>query len=61
MMLVKFHYAWLPTLVKTWRPQGSKALIWLQKYQTQDCEKSCTSLVFFSKEIKNNLKNVYKK
>lgn len=50
-MIVKFHYAWFPIIVKTWRPRGTKALIWLQKYQTQDGEKSITSLGFFSYEF----------
>ena len=50
-MIVKFHYAWLPIIVRTWRPKGSKALIWLQKYQTQDGVKSCTKLGYFSYEF----------
>ena len=25
-------YAWLPKYVNTWRPQGTKAIIWLQSY-----------------------------
>ena len=50
-MAIKWKYAWFPMIVKTWRPRGSKALIWMQKYRIQNGERSCNYLGFFSKEI----------
>lgn len=50
-MEVNFKFAWFPIIVKTWRPRGTKALIWLQKYSIQNGEKSCNYLGLFSKEL----------
>ena len=44
-------FAWLPIIVKTWRPRGTKAIIWLQRYQVQKGVKCCTKLGFFSHEF----------
>ena len=52
MMKVKFKYAWLPMVVKTWRPRETKALIWLQKYRISNGEKSINYLGFLSVEFK---------
>lgn len=32
---VKTKFAWLPVIVDTWRPSGSRALVWLQTYNVK--------------------------
>ena len=45
------HFAWLPKYVKTWRPQGTTAIIWLQKYYQNREGNYCNHLGFFSYEF----------
>lgn len=46
------HFAWLPMIVHTWRPRGTTALIWLQKYKiTPDGKKWISYLGRFSHEF----------
>lgn len=44
-------FALFPKLVNTWRPKGTKALIWLQTYYTNDQGNYCIKLGFFSIEF----------
>lgn len=45
-------YAWIPVIVKTWRPRGTKAIIWLQSYYKNSMGTSyCLRLGLFSYEF----------
>ena len=44
-------YAWLPKYIKTWRPKGTKAIIWMQKYYVNGNSEYCKHLGFFSYEF----------
>jgi hypothetical protein len=52
-MAIYKKYAWLPTKVKTWRPRGSYAIVWMQEYYIcDDREYSyCMRIGKFSKEL----------
>lgn len=51
-MINKRKYAWFPKLVNTWRPRGTKALIWFQNYYVKPSgEAYCLRLGFFSYEF----------
>jgi hypothetical protein len=44
-------YAWVPKYVKTWRPHGTNAIIWLQPYYKNEKETYCRYLGCFSYEF----------
>jgi hypothetical protein len=54
--MIQKRYAWLPTIVDTWRSSPTKAIIWLQeyyvqKYYVQDSKPYCLRLGTFSHEF----------
>lgn len=51
-MEVVKKFAWFPVFVRTWRPQGTDAIVWLQEYyQKPNGEKYVGRLGFFSSEF----------
>lgn len=44
-------FAWLPRIVRTWRPKGTKALIWLQTYFVNSDGAYCNHLGLLAKEF----------
>lgn len=44
-------FAWLPKYVKTWRPKGTYAVVWLQYYFVDKSGFYCKHLGFFSYEF----------
>ena len=46
-----YKFAWLPKIVRTWRPQGTKAIIWMQRYFKNERGAYVTRLGFFSYEF----------
>lgn len=50
MIIIK--YAFLPKIVKTWRPKGTKAIIWFQHYNINKDGAYCLKLRRFSYEFK---------
>lgn len=50
MIIVK--YALFPKIVKTWRPKGTKAIVWLQKYYINEDGPYCLKLGRMSYEFK---------
>lgn len=49
--MVQKKYAWFPIVVDTWRPRGSRAIIWLQEYYVQYYRPYCLRLGTFSHEF----------
>lgn len=47
----KIKFAWIPTLVYTWRKSPTEAIIWMQHYKKRGRNKYCDYLGFFSYEF----------
>lgn len=46
-------FAWFSKIVRTWRPKGTNAIIWLQYYHISRKGKYCLYLGCFSYEFYN--------
>lgn len=49
--MIQKKFAWIPTIVRTWRPRGTKALVWMQSYYVNKQGKYINHLGFLSFEF----------